>query len=701
MDNEKPGNATPPPPKAEPAVATPATPTPPKTPDPPTDPSRDDALNKLRPNASKLSGVRSNQIAAEGLDGVGVVNIFHGDFTVDGDFTAGGAGRRGTPRRAGRITLDPAEVAARIEYFVPPPGFADGVLTVLDQHLVFLSGPGRTGRYTRGLATLWEALRQAQPDAAQFELNSSVLGNLGWRPPGRSGLLVVDRPKNGKCLTESVTDEWLTRAADRLTEQGSYLVVVTGPVAGTLATASRGGEFVVDAAEPPDPFEVVRRRVLGEMPYDTADLADRLVTAGLPDLLADRDDPAFATRAAKAVVDALRAGTDLADVVARLSNAEEQVHEWLEGEPDLAEVAFVFTTAVLEGATYLSVADAAVTLYRQIGSASGVLTPRYLRSLRGRRDWITFDGQVLRFKHARLRQVVLAVVWSELDGARDKILAWLRDLASHTDVEVRARAAQAAGILAGNDFEHAVHRYLMPWGADSSPVLQQSAAIGLNVAAATLPERKEAAWGYIEQWADLVNSTDVRDLPATAGLAAGGQLGVESPRRALRLLYTLVREDDWDLLEPVAISTQTLLEAGRADEVFAALLEWTESTVDEITADKALMMFTFAITPETTAAQERLLRNPAVPRLWSRALARTDVRPFALEALRSWLRIVDDDGTGRDTVLLLLADIADHNTNNFDRLISTLERWATDPNDPSKSAALFHDQLLDASEEPE
>ncbi|MFD1046571.1 hypothetical protein ACFQ1S_13910, partial [Kibdelosporangium lantanae] len=94
------------------------------------------------------------------------------------------------------------------------------------------------------------------------------------------------------------------------------------------------------------------------------------------------------------------AGTDLADVVARLSNAEEQVHEWLEGEPDLAEVAFVFTTAVLEGATYLSVADAAVTLYRQIGSASGVLTPRYLRSLRGRRDWITFDGQVLRFKHA-------------------------------------------------------------------------------------------------------------------------------------------------------------------------------------------------------------------------------------------------------------------------------------------------------------
>jgi hypothetical protein len=699
LDNENPGNATPPPPKAEPAGATPATPTPPKTPDPPPDLGRDDALNKLRPNASKLSGVRSNQIAAEGLDGVGVVNIFHGDFTVDGDFTAGGGGRRGAPRRAGRITLDPAELAGKIEYFVPPPGFEDGVQTVLDQHLVFLSGPGRTGRYTRGLATLEDALRQAHPDAERYELNASVLGNLGWRPPGRSGLLVVDRSKNGKCLAESVTDEWLARTSDRLAEQHSYLVVVTGPLAGALATASRAGEFVVDAAEPPDPFEVVHRRVVGEMPYDTADLADRMATAGLRDLLADRDDPAFATRAAKAVVEALRLGTDLADVVARLSNAEEQVHEWLEGEPDLAEVAFTFTTAVLEGATYLSVADAAVTLYRQISSSSGVLTPRYLRALRGKRDWITFDGQELRFKHARLRQVVLAVVWSELDGARDKILSWLKDLASHTDVEVRARAAQAAGILAGNDFEHAVHRYLLPWGADSSPVLQQSAAIGLNVAA-TLPEHKQTAWAYIEQWADLVNSTDARDLPATAGLAAGGQLGVESPQRALRLLYTLVSEDDWDLLPAVAISTQTLLEAGRVDEVLAALLEWTESGVDDATAEKALMMFTFAVTPEATATQDQILRNEAVPRLWSRALARTDVRPFALEALRSWLRIVDNDGTAYDTVLLLLADIADHNTNNFDRLISTLERWATDPNYPSKSAALFHDQLLDASEEP-
>jgi hypothetical protein len=413
------------------------------------------------------------------------------------------------------------------------------------------------------------------------------------------------------------------------------------------------------------------------------------------------------------VIDGLRSGADLEDVVAKLSNPEDQVREWLDRDPDLAEVAFVFATAVLEGGSYLSVADAAVTLYRQISSSSATLTPRYLRDLRAERDWIERVDppsgpsltSVLRFKHARLRQVVLAVVWFELDGARDKILDWLEKLATHTDVEVRARAAQAAGMLADNDFEHAVHRYLLPWGTDRSAALRQSAAYGLNVAAATLSRHTESAWAYIEQWADLVKSTNARNLPATAGLAAGGRLGVENPRRALRVLHELVSGGNWSLLEPVAISTQTLLEAGRGDDVLDALLEWSEPGSDEETVDKALMMFAFAVTPEDPANQRPLLMSTAadhrqaLPQLWGRALASKSVRPLAMDALRSWLRIVDRDDSVQRAVLYLVADIADQSPKHFERMVRALEKWALDANDPSKAAARFHDELVEASEE--
>jgi hypothetical protein len=172
---------------------------------------------------------------------------------------------------------------------------------------------------------------------------------------------------------------------------------------------------------------------------------------------------------------------------------------------------------------------------------------------------------------------------------------------------------------------------------------------------------------------------------------------VANPRRALRVLHTLVEGGNWGLLESVAISTQTLLEAGQADAVLDALLDWTESYVDEEAQVKALRIFAFAVTPEDTVDQPLLMRtaehNPVLPRLWGRALANREVRDFALNALRSWLRFVDRDGTGQKTVLHLLADIGDDDRANLPRLMLALEKWASDPNDPSTSALLFHERL--------
>ncbi|MDS0133228.1 MULTISPECIES: hypothetical protein [unclassified Amycolatopsis] len=710
MSDEQAAGPSPAPPEGAPAAGADKVAADPGTAAPTT---RDQALNRLRGTTPDLSSVRFGKIIAEGLDqlaGVNTVNVFQGDFTVEGDFTAG-SGRRSGSRRASRERLRPEDLSAAIEYFVTPPGFDAGVEMLAERNLLILSGPTKTGRRTCAIAMLDEVLREHAPGAPVFRLHGPVVGNLNWRvPQPGAGFLVSDTPGAGsKPAAEKVTDDWLSKTAQQLADQGSWLIVVTGPVRGTLETAPKRAEFVLEDMELPDPMEIVERHVTGEVPWAGARLAG-LAAAGLADLLHDRDDPAFAKRAAAAIVEALRAGADLAGVLTKLDDPEGQVHEWLSHEPEPAEVALVLATAVLEGSSYLNVADAATKLFRELSGSTATAVPRYLQHLISERSWIDLvrsdDAPLsLKFKYPRLRAFILSVIWFELDGARTKVLAWLQELAGHTDVEVRARAAQAAGILTSNDFEHGVHRYLLPWAHGKSAMLRQSAAQSLNTAG-TLANHADAAWSYIEQWAELAGhqTQGTSNLSATAGLAAGGALGERSPHRALRVLHSLVVDKDWGLLEPVAVSTQTLLEAGCGKEVLDALLEWTQPAEDEETVLKGLMMFAFAVMPEDSVSEAPLLLRTAarhrevIPELWGRALANSSARVLAGNALREWIRFADQDSRTAPVVLDVIAGIADRGPTDFDRLLHALRGWALDPDDPSRQAMTFHDQLVEAEE---
>ncbi|ATY09100.1 hypothetical protein CU254_00310 [Amycolatopsis sp. AA4] len=681
-----------------------------KDPPPPSD--RDQAVHDLRGQASDLLNVQFSKIVSEAagrLRGVTNVNIFH-EVHADGDFLAG-PGSRSTARRSGRSRAQPQDLAA-IEYFAPPPDFQDCVDRLRDTNLLIIADAASTGRFSRALAALREVVDE---DAVIYRLPTSILGNPSWRiPRPRSGCLVVD-PDNGdgKFSASKLTDDWLAKTAERLQDEGSHLVVVTGPAAGSLATATKRVEFVVEELELPDPMDIVRKRLDGEIPWaDPETLRDQLAAAGVEELLEERDNPEFAARVARAVVAAVRAGEDLGKALDKLRDPTGQVREWLSQNPGSVDVALVFATAVLENASYLHVADAAIALHRQLSNgSSATLTLRYLRKIVAERSWLELDSDEaggsasLRFKSVRLRVAVLRILWLELDGAREKILTWLKNLADHTNVDVRARAAHAAGILANTDFEHGVHGYLLHWATSESPLLQQSAAYGLNVAGTQSPGNAGIAWSYVERWAELVGEPKIRRLPITAGLAVGGQLGTENPRRALRVLRRLVRFGDWGLLESVAVSTQALLESGCAGEVLQALLEWTERSEDGESEVKALTMFAFAVEPEAGRGERPLLmreesrHREVLSELWGRALANSAARGLAEDALRSWVRICDRDRSTAEPVLSVLAGIADRGTSDFERILHLLRGWASDPHDPSDQAAEFHDTLLDLEEE--
>ncbi|HYQ62436.1 hypothetical protein [Actinophytocola sp.] len=707
MSEEKAKGADEPPAGPKPSSAEPATP-----------PTRDEAVNKLRHGDAAEQSKRVEQIIAEAISrtsGVTHVNLFSGDFTVAGDFTSGPGTRTGAARRSAKIRRDPGEFVAEYERYVPPLDFESGVERLDLHHLLVIADRARTGRDARAHATMVEVLRRNNMAPAFIELSGAALGNMAWQPPQReSAYLVRDLPgPSGRCAAESLDEKWLAHAAEQARAHGSYLVIVTGPVRGSLATATNRSDFVITDLDLPAPGEVMRRWSLAEHGWLTeAELDERLTGTGLDELLDERGDPYFAVRAAKAIGEALRTGAELSTVVARFRDPEERVREWLGADPDAADIALALATAALEGCGYLSVSDAAVSLYRRLGGSGTAKAPRYLRGLLAERSWIEVvqpdDGpRVVHFRQAGLRAAVLALTWYELDGAREQILGWLDELAHHPDLEVRTRAATTAGLLAARDLQHGLHHFFLPWAANNSPILRQSAATGLNVAG-SVSGRPDQFWRYVELWAEQVRYDDEPALPATAATAAGGALGVADPARALRVFHTLVDEGGWDLLEPVAVSTHQLLAAGRAGPVIEALLEWTDGRLTDDPMVKALTVFAFVAGeegPAGTPAHDRpvLMHSMAdlrdeLPELWGRALDCEPVRDMAAEALRSWVRATDRDPALTEDVLDLLAGIADRGDQDYRRLCHLLDKWAEDQDEPSSSARHFHSELVEEGE---
>lgn len=704
-------------PKAEGPEETPASPKPSPS-DPAAPPTRDEAVNKLRHSDAAEQSRRTEEIVAEAISlasGVTHVNLFSGDFTIAGDFTASAGARSGTARRAAKVRHDPGEFETEYGRYVRPVDFGPGVDRLDLHHLLVIADRARTGRDARAHATMVEVLRRNKMAPVFIELSSSVLGNMAWQPPQReSAYLIRDLPgSSGKCATESLDDKWLAHASDQARAHDSYLVIVTGPVRGSLATATNRSDFVITDLDLPAPGEVMHRWLLAEHGWLTeAELDEQLAGTELHEILDERGDPYFAVRVAKAIGEALRTGAGLATVVARFRDPEERVREWLGADPETADIALVLATAALEGCGYLSVSDAAVSLYRGLSGSGTAMAPRYLRGLLAERSWIEVvqpenGPRVVHFRQAGLRAAVLALAWYELDGARAKILNWLNDLAHHLDLEVRTRAATTAGLLAARNLQHGLHQFFLPWAANGSSIIRQSAAAGLNVAG-SVSGRTDLFWKYVEQWAEQVRYNDEPELPATAAIAAGGSLGVADPVRALGVLHTLVHEGGWDLLEPVAVSAHQLLAAGRVGPVIDALLEWTDARLVDDPVVRALTVFAFVADGEgaaTTIAHDRpvLMHSmpdlrDSLPELWGRALDCEPVRDMAAETLRTWVRAADDDQALAADVLDLLAGIADRGDHDFRRLCHLLEKWAEDQDAPSSSARHFHSELVEEGE---
>ncbi|TDD40554.1 hypothetical protein E1287_00855 [Actinomadura sp. KC06] len=645
------------------------------------------------------------------------LTMFNGQVGVDGGFSIGSGpeARSGTERKL--VKLDEMTLRTHLDHYVRPANYADAVRRLTDLHLLVLACPAGTGRNAAAINLLTDA---GAPRCYKIT-DLGVVHSGDWTPPDPGAGYLVDLDvlaKGGGALAAGGIDEsWIEATAARVTAAGGFLVVLTGPPRGALIETAAHSPHVMVSLGDLDPVAVLIRRVLGPEP-DAAALAGlraELDGAGAPQLLAEHPGPRTAVRLASAYA----SKGDLAAAVQALRDPTGQVHAWFEKHRAAETICFALATAALEGAGYLTVSDAAVDLYRLLEpEAVYPLDLRFRERLRTDHAWIELvpggggtdpgrpSGPSVRFTSDLLQAAVLTHAWSFLDGGRTALLRWLRALTDHRDIGVRARAAVSAGLIARDDFDHAMHRFLRSWAGDEKRKTREAAAAALGIVASE-PELYEPVWELLESWSREGGSGFQNRLRLTAADTVGSPFGAVRPERSLGLLARVLGDPEWRGLAAVGLSVLRLTELGREDEVLGALLEWSHPQDDSAMVAQALSVSVFTLLapvpwthvpggvpgrPLLIADNRRHHRH--IEELWARALARKPAQTHALDALRDFLdEHADREPDALAAMRTVLVGVAARGERHHRRLEWYLGRWESDPDRPSRSAATLRRAL--------
>ncbi|MFJ6168313.1 hypothetical protein ACIQH6_24560 [Micromonospora orduensis] len=567
-------------------------------------------------------------------------------------------------------------VTTQLLTYVPVPGFAAMRETLSEEHLVRLCGDVGSGRRTTAVKLLGEV--GCLPDRigtveVDDDLIFSVLAEDCVMQAGDG--LIIDRA--GRPMRDGAVDALRRQARDA----GAFVVILDDRK-GAAAEATFTHEH-------PDYPQVLKHHLQARLDMNRA--AERTEGAERPEQARQAavvEHPAVARRIrlATSVFHVVRLAEFLEGYLVKPAgddengDLEQALTEWDNHSRKLAKTilaaaedtdetqpaprrqAFRIAYAVFAGHPLSHVFLAGELLSKQImplyetretppdrlifdGNVDHLIHPSMVASARD--DNQRSGPRCAELTDDTLITAILDVAWHDYDSLREPLMTWLTVLAGNPSWQVRLRAAQITGILAGFDFEQVYRSLILVW-ARWQARYRRSAALAMDMAFVDRNLSKRVR----KRVHDWTCSPDPL-LQDTAARVYGMRLGQDDVPVAIRELARMGRQPELAASSSVAAAMSTLFLLGSTDQVMNELASWITSSNEYLPQHAVRSLVILAQQPGSAERQgwpalpelaaHRRGWQQALVSLWRNALTNAETSRRAWNPMRRWLLDADND----------------------------------------------------------
>jgi hypothetical protein len=308
---------------------------------------------------------------------------------------------------------------------------------------------------------------------------------------------------------------------------------------------------------------------------------------------------------------------------------------------DGQELAYVFATAELLLEKLISVEGRRKQPKSRIfdRSVEALIHPRMVAIAAG-----TDEGgpRCARLADESLIVEILGVAWHDYDQLREPLRLWLDELAGASNLKVRVRAAQIAGLLAIFDYQGVFDLMISRW-AKGTATFRTSAALAMD-RIHQRPDQSAEVRRQVEKWSrsKLVAQQD------TAAKWYGLRTVDNDVTQALEQLSDIGRRPELSRSSSIAVAMSLLFLNDHDDEVVEELSRWIKPYDENPYLPHHAVRTLLILTTQNDASDQpraRLSelavkdggRRTALVSMWRQALASRTVGVHAWEQMRDWV----------------------------------------------------------------
>jgi hypothetical protein len=602
--------------------------------------------------------------------------------------------------------------------YVKPPEYDAAHQVLSKHHLLILQGNGHWGKHTTAVHLL-AALSQYDIYEISPVASVSTLLSHSWQ---QNQAYVVDTMslEHARDLTETN----LSGLSRKLAERKSRLVITVD--SGAVLPSAVVASYAVVCREIANLQDLLHTHLSRYIEHSDgiAKASDLCASPEVLELLDGQLLPRDIDTLADLISRVVGGSLTLEQALSRfVRNIEGQVRDWFQNNTELDDRTLMIALSVLNGAPESLIFEAEERLRSSLAPAKaetdatdrsrfffGRTTDQRIHSM-GAQPKASFEQtelgripiRLIEFDNPLFQPVILRFCWLNYDRLREPLVSWLHRLGLHPSIEVRARAAAAAGELSKYDVAYLRGQVLLPWAKHEKAEVRRATAFALGVPAWESAHAPHVL-KLLHHWSTLKNNWR---LSWTAAAAYGGLVGLRFPGVALDDLRTIAALGDVRLLDVIASSVGALFEGGRYSRdyyssVLAALQNWAQDKSTEAVSVTGTFAFLDICANSSVDSDppegkwptvlwligESPSTKETIVALWRQALNVKATRELALETLRYWLKAVEDDHRVYNLIEMLIHSIWTKGSGREgDRLRFYLRRWSPSVNAAAKMLA--------------